>query len=64
VKSITLTTDETARWEQDGPEGEAFRRDKRAEARALSAEHGGATVDIFSDDGIVLDAEFCTKMEG
>lgn len=48
---IELTATETATWEDNGPEGDAFRRATRERAREL-----GGHVEIYSADGIVLDA--------
>jgi hypothetical protein len=54
VSAIVLTKQDTEMWEQS--QNDAWRRYIRAIALERSRDDGGATVEIHSHDGIVLDA--------
>ncbi len=49
VTTRALTESDTALWEDDGPDGDDFRRSVREQ-------HRGASMEICSHDGITLDA--------
>ena len=49
ARSVTLSEEDTARWEDGGSEGDEY----RASVRAL---HRGVRFEIYSHDGVTLDA--------
>ena len=52
---LTLDEASTESWEDEGPDGDAHRRDVRELAQKIARWHG-RTCEIWSHDGIVLDA--------
>ncbi len=56
MKTINLSEKSTVLWLAGTPLAAAYRRTVRVQALDLSRAHGRATVEIYSHDGIVLDA--------
>lgn len=57
MKSITLTPEQTAVWDgKEDSERRALMRMVRMEAELMSASADGELVEIYSNDGIVVDA--------
>ena len=55
-RALEMTEAETAAWDSgDAITSETMRREVRAQAQAEADEHGQA-VEVYSDDGITLDA--------
>lgn len=54
--SISLDVAETALWERGDGDGQAFRQSIRDAAAERSGALGGRTVEVYSHDGITLDA--------
>lgn len=60
TKSITLSQSETSLWDDGGPDGDAFRKSICDSARDHSRALAGRTVEIYSYDGVTLDAVECS----
>lgn len=56
LRSYVLNHKETAQWEADGDRAFMFRNTVRALAREESRKARGATVEIMTWDGVVVDA--------
>lgn len=54
MTQVTLSQTETTTWESSGPEGDVFRREIRERIRREAA--SGAHVEVYSHDGVTLDA--------
>lgn len=55
MKQYTMTRDETAQWESDGPGGQTARTDTRDKAAQCAVDAGAPSVEILSCEGIVMD---------
>lgn len=55
MKSIIMTAEQTAIYDSDTLESVELMRDLRAKAKMM-AESSGETVEIYTADGIVVDA--------
>jgi hypothetical protein len=54
--SNTLTEQETQLWESDSPEAARFRAKWRKDAISASYALNGASIELYSHDGIMLDS--------
>lgn len=54
MTAITLTTEDSIKWDDDGPDGYDERAKWIAKAKQISARDGGSTVEIYHVDGYVL----------